>query len=69
MAVYGVRSRMYEDTNRTVLRTAISSFSAERRLSFHWDIGLAYDREITKDSVSEAITRNNIATCSLRYSY
>jgi hypothetical protein len=68
-AGYGLRSRQYQDASRTVLRTGIASLGADHELSRRWSAGLAYDREATSAGASDVITRNNVLSFSLRYSY
>lgn len=66
---YRFQSRRYQDVSRTVLRARTASLGGDYTLGRHWSTGLLYERETSIAGSSGVITRNNIGSCSLRYSY
>lgn len=66
---YGFQARKYRDSDRSVLRTGTASFGADRAFSRRWSSDLFYDRETTAAATTGMITRNNVLTFSIRYSY
>jgi hypothetical protein len=68
-AGYGFQVQQYQDPAATALRSGTASVALDYLFTRRWSMGAAYDRETTAAGTSDVITRNNISSLSLRYSY
>lgn len=68
-AGYRYQSRYYQDPAATALRTGTAAIGADHTLTARWSTGLTAEREVTWSGAFDTVTRNNILSLVLRYSY
>lgn len=68
-AGYSMQTQHYQDVAATALRTGTASFGTDFALSRNWSTDLSYERQAARPGTSGVITRNNILSFGLRFSY
>jgi len=68
-AGFRFQSQQYQDSAATVLRTRTASIVTDYAFTRRWSSWLAYERQTTHPGTSDVITRNNILSLALRWSY
>lgn len=68
-AGYRFQTQHYQDAWATALRTGASFVSIDYLFTRRWSTGFLYERETTAPGTYDTITRNNICSLSLRFTY
>lgn len=68
-AGYRFQSHRYQDSAATVLRTRTASLGSDYAFARRWSTLLFYERQTTHPGTADIVTRNNILSLALRWSY